>query len=111
MCGFGAVHYYKVNEGGFEETQNVDVEYIITLMTSCLFYTAYGDTVAMNYMSIYSAYMMTVADQGKYSRLLQLIILLKAGTFISVLNCQINVYCVCGGSGVCHVVMEYVCCI
>jgi hypothetical protein len=46
LCGFGAVHYYKVNEGGFEEMQNVDVEYIITLMTSCLFYTAYGDTVA-----------------------------------------------------------------
>jgi len=55
LCGFRAVHYYKVNEGGLEETQNVDVEYIITLMTSCLFYTAYGDTVARNYMSIYSA--------------------------------------------------------
>ena len=54
LCRFRAVYYCKINEGGFEETQNVDVEYIITLMTSFLFYTAYGNTVARNYMSIYS---------------------------------------------------------
>lgn len=50
---------------------------------------------------------MTVSDQSKDSPLLhKLIILFHAGTFISVSNCQINVYCVCSGCGVCHVVMN-----